>query len=246
MKTVVKLVAADHSFVYLMQSQRTSTDWYKIGYSRDSKRRALELNEELPGLDWEVVDAVMCPDEDEARKLENNLHQVFKHRRALPNREWFLLEEAEVRFIRTFFEHVNQRLIVQGDLHKLRQEVYGPYERYKSPIPAESPELPASPEDQSFSQLLCDDWPAILHDLESEIKLIHIYQYVEAIDMCKVTDDPPSYEAILFFDDRFDDDFILPLLQEVAADRVFLNYMRFRYEVDISFRISVGTKGPGL
>lgn len=89
----IKAPQTDWSFVYLM---RSNTGHYKIGFSQDPHKRAVEITKTptiLP-IEIEVLHGFRCED---APLAESALHKLYKFRRQ--KGEWFNLTEAEAKRI---------------------------------------------------------------------------------------------------------------------------------------------------
>lgn len=82
-----ELLLKNKGYVYLLRAR----DYYKIGRSKDFKRRLREIKLQLP-FPVEQVHVVMV---DDMLELENLWHQRFKAKRK--NGEWFLLSDNDVR-----------------------------------------------------------------------------------------------------------------------------------------------------
>jgi predicted GIY-YIG superfamily endonuclease len=79
-----------HGYVYLMHSEN---DFYKIGISKNVKRRAWELNRYIP-IVIRAVHYFACHD---YRKVERALHEKYSSKRV--QYEWFKLDKKDVKWI---------------------------------------------------------------------------------------------------------------------------------------------------
>lgn len=80
-------------FIYLAHAQ--STNWYKIGLSRNPQKRIKQINEISPV----NVTLVCCFAVPRMGDAENALHNRFAHKRV--KSEWFELEPADIEYIKS-------------------------------------------------------------------------------------------------------------------------------------------------
>jgi len=82
------------SYIYLIKCEVDETILYKIGYSKDVKRRLKELKTSNPN----PLEIVATFETKHNRKLETSFHNYYKHKNV--NGEWFSLSSNEVeRFL---------------------------------------------------------------------------------------------------------------------------------------------------
>jgi hypothetical protein len=86
------------TFVYLMYD--SSTDYYKIGYSKDAIYREKTLQAEKPTIDLIVKKEYFS--KDKAREVERLLHQKFYDKRG--RGEWFKLDANDLDYIKGYLE----------------------------------------------------------------------------------------------------------------------------------------------
>lgn len=91
-------------FVYVMQgsspySEAVSSEFYKIGMSKDPSQRAKQLYRYFPGMNWSVVHTIHCFAGTDI--VEAALHAVFSYRQVHETigNEFFDLWDDELNFL---------------------------------------------------------------------------------------------------------------------------------------------------
>lgn len=86
-------------FVYLMRSEN---DKYKIGYSKDPKKRLKSLQNDTPF----ALECLRVIQTDDMTKLERDMHKHYKDRRIVG--EWFSLNDEDVSYFMKYEAEENE------------------------------------------------------------------------------------------------------------------------------------------
>lgn len=84
---------SNYGFVYVLEAQGVAEGLYKIGHSKDVKKRIRSFVK-LP-FPVNLIHKIKVPD---ARALESKIHQYFSSSRA--NGEWFYLTDEDIKFLK--------------------------------------------------------------------------------------------------------------------------------------------------
>lgn len=119
-----KAPTTEPGMIYLLRSK--TTGWYKIGYTRNTiQTRVDQINQEVPGLEWESVGYAWV---DDPPAIEKAWHILLAGKRITPGKEWFLLDEHDYYAMATI---CTAQLRAQNRVWDLEEELTQYWYRYE-------------------------------------------------------------------------------------------------------------------